>query len=105
LDILDCPYYILYFLEDQCRQELGFKKKREAKEKHDKGNQHGRNKRRRKTVTSSLNEMSTFQLGNRVVVREAWLLRTHPPLSTAEPEFLIFLRSPGIVSKSSIPPT
>jgi hypothetical protein len=85
LDILDCPYYVLYFLEEQCRQELGIKK-REAKEKHEKG----RNKRRRITVTSSLNEKSTFQLGNRVVMMGAALLHPPPPLSTAEPEFLIF---------------
>jgi hypothetical protein len=84
LDILDCPYYVLYFLEDQCRQELGLKK-RKAKEKHEKGSKHEGNTRRRITVTSSLNEMSTYQLGNRVVARGAALLRPHPPLSTAEP--------------------
>jgi hypothetical protein len=82
------------------------KKKREAKEKHEKGNQHGRNKRRRITVTSSLNETSTFQLGNRVVVRGVALLRPHPPLSTAEPEVLIFLgaQESVSVSKASFPP-
>ncbi len=66
------------------------KKKREAKEKHEEGNKHEGNTRRRITVTSSSNEMSTYQLGNRVVVRGAALLHLHPPLSTAEPEVLIF---------------
>jgi hypothetical protein len=33
------------------------------------------------TVTSSLNEISTDQLGNRLVMRNGWLLGPPPPLS------------------------
>ncbi len=45
--------------------------------------------RRRITVRSSINEISTDQLGNRVVVMIGdALLRPPPPLSTAELEFL-----------------